>query len=210
MPSRLCATAADSMRGVRSARRCARSASAARTRAGSPTARRTGSQSARSRVNLVYIISAYRLPEQLVRLVTRLRTENATFLVHIDKKVLEVFGAVAEGVGSLPEVHLLDRHVPDKGFVTWPCRFDGIAAIVENGIPCDQAVLLTDRISRSRATTRSRLVSHSRRFILSHSWSRTTRNGCPTAKDRIDRRYFNRDEACRCRARAGREGSARP
>ena len=34
------------------------------------------------RVNLAYIISAYRLPEQLVRLVTRLRTENATVLVH--------------------------------------------------------------------------------------------------------------------------------
>ena len=37
-------------------------------------------------MNLVYIISAYRLPEQLVRLVTRLRTENATVLVHVDKK----------------------------------------------------------------------------------------------------------------------------
>jgi hypothetical protein len=34
-------------------------------------------------VNLVYIISAHRLPEQLVRLVTRLRTENATMLVHV-------------------------------------------------------------------------------------------------------------------------------
>ena len=94
----------DARRALRS-RRCARSACAARTSAGSPTAaRRTGSRSARSRVNLVYIISAFRLPEQLVRLVTRLRTENATFLVHIDKKASpEIFGAVAEGVRSLPD-----------------------------------------------------------------------------------------------------------
>ena len=70
------------------------------------------------RVNLVYIISAYRLPEQLVRLVTRLRTENATVLVHIDKKASpEVFGAISEGVRSLPDVQLLDRHVVPLGRV---------------------------------------------------------------------------------------------
>ena len=96
-------------------------------------------------VNLVYIISAYRLPEQLVRLVTRLRTENATLLVHIDKKASpEVFGAIAEGVRPLPEVHLLDRHLCHwGGFGHVAVSLDGIAAIVENGIPCDQAVLLT-------------------------------------------------------------------
>ena len=48
-------------------------------------------------MNLVYIISAYRLHEQLVRLVTRLRTENATLLVHVDKKASpKVFDAIAE------------------------------------------------------------------------------------------------------------------
>jgi hypothetical protein len=64
------------------------------------------------RVNLVYITSAYRLLEQLGRLVSRLRTENGTVLVHIDKKASsEVFGAISEGVRSLPDVHILDRHV---------------------------------------------------------------------------------------------------
>ena len=112
-------------------------------------------------VNLVYIISAYRLPDQLVRLVTRLRTENATLLVHIDKKAPpEVFGAIVEGVRPLPEVHLLDRHLCHwGGFGHVAVSLDGIAAIVENGIPCDQAVLLTGQDSRSNATTRSRHVS---------------------------------------------------
>ena len=51
------------------------------------------------RANLVYIISAYRLREQLVRLVTRLRTENATVLVHIDKKASpEAFGAIGSSI----------------------------------------------------------------------------------------------------------------
>ena len=93
--------------------------------------RRTGWRSAHSnnRVNLVYIISAYRLHEQLVRLVTRLQTENATLLVHVDKKASpKVFDAIAEGVRSLPDVHLLDRHVCDwGGFGHVTVSLDGIA-----------------------------------------------------------------------------------
>jgi hypothetical protein len=167
-------------------------------------------------VNLVYIISAYRLPEQLGRLITRLRTENATLLVHVDKKAPpEVFGVVAEGVRSLPEVHLLDRHVCEwGGFGHVAVSLDGIAAIVENGIPCDQAVLLTgqDFPLKSNDDIKARFGRHRGLSFLSWIPVPDNEEWLPDGGlDRIDRWYFwVGDEACRCRARAGREGSAQP
>jgi Core-2/I-Branching enzyme len=167
-------------------------------------------------VNLVYIISAYRLPEQLGRLITRLRTENATLLVHVDKKAPpEVFGVVAEGVRSLPEVHLLDRHVCEwGGFGHVAVSLDGIAAIVENGIPCDQAVLLTgqDFPLKSNDDIKARFGRH--RGLSFLSWFPVPENeewlpdgGWTASTAGIS---GSGDEACRCRARAGREGSAQP
>jgi hypothetical protein len=35
-------------------------------------------------MNLAYIISAYKLPDQLTRLVNRLATDTAHFFVHVD------------------------------------------------------------------------------------------------------------------------------
>jgi hypothetical protein len=37
-------------------------------------------------MNLAYIITAYKLPDLLVRLVHRLHSRTTTFLIHIDKK----------------------------------------------------------------------------------------------------------------------------
>ena len=79
------------------------------------------------RANLVYIISAYGLPEQLVRLVTRSRTEKATVLVHVDKTASPaVFGAISEAVRSLPDIQLPNRHVCHcAASGTWPRRWRG-------------------------------------------------------------------------------------
>jgi hypothetical protein len=146
-------------------------------------------------VNLVYIISAYRLPEQVCRLVTRLRTENATLLVHVDKKAPpEVFGAISEGVRSLRDVHLLDRHVCDwGGFGHVAASLDGIAAIVENGIPCDQAVLLTgqDFPLKSNEEIKARLGRYRGYSFLSYFPVPDNDEWLPGGGlDRIDRWYF--------------------
>ena len=146
-------------------------------------------------VNLVYIISAYRLPEQLVRLVTRLRTENATVLVHIDKKApSEIFGAISEGVRSLPDVHLLRRHVCHwGGFGHVAASLEGIAAIVENGIPCDHAVLLTgqDFPLKSNEEINTRLGGYREHSFLSHFPVPNNDEWLPDGGlDRIDRWYF--------------------
>jgi hypothetical protein len=168
------------------------------------------------RVNVVYVISAYRLPEQLVRLVSRLRTENATVLVHIDKKASpEVFGAISEGVRSLPDVHLLDRHVCHwGGFGHVAASLGALAAIVENGIPCDQAVLLTgqDFPLKSNEEIKARLDRDREYSFLCTSRFRTTTNGYPTAGWTVSIAGISGfgDEDCRCRANTDGEGLARP
>jgi core-2/I-Branching enzyme len=146
-------------------------------------------------VNLVYIISAYRLPEQLVRLVTRLRTENATFLVHVDKKApQDVLRRVAEGVSPLPEVHLLDRHVCNwGGFGHVAVSLEAIGEIVENGIPCDYAVLLTgqDFPLKSNDEIKARLERHRGFSFLSWFPVPANEEWLPDGGlDRIDRWYF--------------------
>ena len=146
-------------------------------------------------MNLVYIISAYRLPEQLMRLVNQLRTENATLLVHVDKKAPPaVFGAICEGVRSLPEVHLLDRHVCDwGGFGHVAASLSGIAAILENGIPCDQAVLLTgqDFPLKSNDEIKARLARDRGFSFLSYFPVPDNEEWPPDGGlERIDRWYF--------------------
>ena len=80
------------------------------------------------RVNLVYIISAYGLPEQLVRLATRLRTEKATVLVHVDKKASPaVFGAISEAVRLACRTSNSSTGTSATGAAsgTWPRRWRG-------------------------------------------------------------------------------------
>jgi hypothetical protein len=134
-------------------------------------------------VSLVYIISAYRLPEQLIRLVRRLRSDNATILVHVDKKAPpEVFGPISEGLGPLPDVHLLARHVCYwGGFGHVAASLEGISAIVENGLSCDQAVLLTgqDFPLKRNAEIRSRLERYRERSCRWYFWVRGRRMQVP-------------------------------
>src|SRR3954466_14304628 len=107
-----------------------------------------------------------------MRLVHRLRSDDATILVHIDKKAPpEVFGAVSEGLRPLPDVHLLDRHACHwGGFGHVAASLKGISAIVDNGIPCDQAVLLTgqDFPVKSNGVIKARLEHDRERSFLSY------------------------------------------
>ena len=37
-------------------------------------------------MKIIYIISGYKLPEQLIRLVNRIKTNDSTIIIHIDTK----------------------------------------------------------------------------------------------------------------------------
>src|SRR3954452_25080752 len=130
-----------------------------------------------------------------MRLVHRLRSDDATILVHIDKKAPpEVFGAVSEGLRPLPDVHLLGRHTCHwGGFVHVAASLEGLSAIVETGIPCDQAVLLTgqDFPIKSNEEIKARLGRHRDRSFLSYFPVPDNDEWPPDGGlDRIDRWYF--------------------
>jgi hypothetical protein len=96
-------------------------------------------------VRLAYIISAYRRPALVLRLVRRLDHEGTTFMIHVDSRSEPgVFQTIRDALAASPNVHLLERH---------PCRWGdfghvraslkGIARLLDSDIPFDRAVLLT-------------------------------------------------------------------
>jgi hypothetical protein len=50
-------------------------------------------------MKIAYVVLAHRYPDQLIRLIHRLNTENASFFVHFDKKTDDI--ATAKAVKSL-------------------------------------------------------------------------------------------------------------
>ncbi len=96
-------------------------------------------------MDIAYVISAYRLPHQLVRLVSRLQGRGVTFLVHVDARSGdEVMRPVVDALGGTSNVHLLERHACRWGdFGHVEASLKGLRRIVERNIPCDRVVLLT-------------------------------------------------------------------
>jgi hypothetical protein len=96
-------------------------------------------------LRVAYIISAYRYPEQLVRLVDRLDAGNASFFVHVDRKSPDaVFQAMLGGLANRPNVVFLPRHRADwGGFGHVEATLKGIRAAFRSGEHFDRAVLLT-------------------------------------------------------------------
>jgi hypothetical protein len=93
---------------------------------------------------IAYIVSAYKLPAQLERLLRRLAAPGVTFAVHVDKKTR---GATWDEMTSRCrdlDVVWLPRHRSQwGGFGHVRATLKGIDHVVENGAPFDYAVLLT-------------------------------------------------------------------
>jgi Core-2/I-Branching enzyme len=93
---------------------------------------------------IAYIVSAYKLPAQLERLLRRLAAPGVTLAVHVDKKTR---GAAWDEMMSRCrdlDVVWLPRHRSQwGGFGHVRATLKGIDHVVENGVPFDYAVLLT-------------------------------------------------------------------
>src|SRR5512133_3964658 len=96
-------------------------------------------------LHIAYIISAYKNPEQLIRLILRLCTEQTTFLVHVDKKAdREVYNKIVEGTKHLPNVHFLKRYDCYWGeFGHVQASLEGIRELRKQKISFDYVFLLT-------------------------------------------------------------------
>jgi len=96
-------------------------------------------------IHIAYIISAYKNPEQLIRLILRLCSGQTSFFIHFDKKAEDqIFGQIIEGTRKLPNVHLLKRYNCYWGeFGHVQASLEGIRALVNRNISFEYAFLLT-------------------------------------------------------------------
>lgn len=98
-------------------------------------------------MRIAYIISAYRKPGHLVRLIRRLHTGAGTaFFVHVDAKTDETTNRLmVEGVRDLGQVRFLPRHACHwGGFGHVAASLKGIEELLESGFGADYAVLLSE------------------------------------------------------------------
>jgi len=96
-------------------------------------------------MRIAYIISAYKYPGQLIRLIRRLNTDTTSFFVHVDKKTDDlIYRQMVSGLSQLPNVYFVKRHTcrwGDFGHVA--ATLEGIDEIVTTGTNCDYVILLT-------------------------------------------------------------------
>jgi hypothetical protein len=92
-----------------------------------------------------YIISAYKNLEQVTRLVRRLHSDRASFLVHVDRKTdNREYQALVESLRGLPSVGFLARHACHwGGFGHVRATLKAIDELIRRETPFDYVILLT-------------------------------------------------------------------
>jgi core-2/I-Branching enzyme len=120
---------------------------------------------------IAYIVSAYRLPRQLERLLRRLAAPGASFAVHVDRKTRRpIYEEMVARTRDL-DVVFLPRHISHwGGFGHVRSTLKGIDHFVEAGAQFDYAVLLTgqDYPLRPAAEIASYLGSAGGRSFMSN------------------------------------------
>ena len=96
-------------------------------------------------MRIAYIIIAHKLPDQLVRLVRKLNSDTAIFLIHIDKKTnAEIYQKMVSPLENYKNVYFIKRHVCNWGhFTLVNASLKGIQEILRLGMACDYVVLLS-------------------------------------------------------------------
>ena len=96
-------------------------------------------------MTIAYVILAHQLPEQLVRLVRRLNTPRALFLIHINRRSDDaVLHAVRRGLTDLDNVVFLRRHqLYWGGFGHVRATIEGLDELHRRSAQCDHVALLT-------------------------------------------------------------------
>jgi hypothetical protein len=105
---------------------------------------------------VAYVISAYQLPEMLVRLVERLDAPGTHTFIHVDARTPDrMFRAMTGPLAGRPNVEFLPRHAcrwGDFGHVR--ATLDGLRALIGSGRPFDYVVLLTGQDYPLRSNAR--------------------------------------------------------
>lgn len=96
-------------------------------------------------LKLAYIISAYKLPENLLRMINRLNTTGSNFIIHVDKNSpRETFEEMQFGLNDFNNVHFMQRHKsPYRGFGHVRTTLKGLKYLNQNNIDYDYVFVLT-------------------------------------------------------------------
>lgn len=96
-------------------------------------------------MKIAYIVSAYKKPEQVVRLIRRLDADEVHFFVHVDKKTSDDdYRRIVRPLAGHANVRFLERHrCYWGGFGHVQATIKGIGASIRSGIGFDYVVLLT-------------------------------------------------------------------
>jgi hypothetical protein len=107
-------------------------------------------------MKLAYIISAYKNPEQLIRLVRALNERSTSFWVHVDKRTDDpIFRQMVCGLHDVGNVRFLPRHRCSwGGFGHVAATLEGIDAIVSGGTDVDYVILATGQDYPIKANSR--------------------------------------------------------
>jgi hypothetical protein len=96
-------------------------------------------------MKIAYIVLAHKYPEQLVRLISQINTNDVSFFVHIDKKVgRNIYSQIVTKLKDFPNVSFIKRYnSPWGSFNLVRATLEGIKSIVETGTPFDYVVYLS-------------------------------------------------------------------
>ncbi len=123
-------------------------------------------------LRLAYVISAYKLPQNLIRLVDALDEPTTHFVVSVDRKTdAAVFAEMRAGLANRRNVHVLPRHSsPYRSFGHVASTLRGLDHLADAGIPADYVSLMTgqDLPLKSNAAIRAHLAAHPGVGYLEH------------------------------------------
>jgi len=123
-------------------------------------------------MNLAYIVSAYKLPDQLARLVTRLNTESSHFFIHVDRKTDDAtYRRMVTLLRPLSNVVFLEQHrCYYGGFGHVRATLKGITEIFRRRVTFDYAILLTgqDYPIRSNQEIADFFAAHHDQSFMNH------------------------------------------
>lgn len=145
-------------------------------------------------MRIAYIVSAYKRPEQLARLVAHLGRSSSAIAIHVDAKTSRHdYDAMVAGVRGISGVQFLPRHrCYWGGFGHVRASLKGIAYLVESGVEFDYAVLLTgqDYPLLGADGLRAFFASAGGRSYLSHWRLPFAPWGVHGGLDRLERRHL--------------------
>ncbi len=98
-----------------------------------------------ARSTIAYVVLAHRNPAQVTRLVRRLTTEQAMFLVHVDRRAdAAVSAAVRRDLAGHPQARVVrERRCYWGGFGMVRATLDALDELARRDLPCDHVVLVS-------------------------------------------------------------------